>query len=65
MAAKDLMNPDEFVMFALPPIKLVGGIGAIFTDFGPLLDCGEFAATKYLALVLTPWDCTAAAICYR
>ena len=54
MAAKDLMNPEEFVMFALPPIRFVGGIGAIFTDLGPLLDCGEFAATKYLALVLTP-----------
>ena len=59
------MNPDEFVMFALPPIRLVlvGGIGATFTDFGPLFEDGEFAATKYLALELTPWDCTAAAIC--
>ena len=62
MAAKDLMNPDEFVMLALPPIRVVGGIGAIFTDLGPLLDYGE-EATKYLALVLAPWDCTAAAIC--
>lgn len=54
MAANDLMNPVEFVMFALPPIRLVGGIGAILTDFGPLLDVGEFAATKYLALLLAP-----------
>ena len=50
MAANDLMNPDEFVMFALPPIMLVGGIGAIFTDSGPLLDVGEFIATRYFAL---------------